>query len=66
MNPTIANLLHYGGGAALIALGLLGMSPITIPGVHVDSSTCIAAGLAALGLGGKSSNNAAAIAELQK
>lgn len=54
--------LHYGGSAALVLLGLVGMTGMHIPGVQVDPMTCIVTGLAAFGIGAKADQALKAIA----
>lgn len=47
------DILHYGGGGLLLVAGAFAPIINDIPGVHVDSATCIVTGLAALGIGAK-------------
>lgn len=56
------DVLHYGGAAALVGLGLIGMTGLHIPGVQVDPMTCIVTGLAAFGIGAKADAALKAIA----
>lgn len=54
MRDTIQHVLHYGCGAATVALGFLAELGFSFPGVEVSSPTVtIISGLAMLGIGGK-------------
>lgn len=49
-NVSWKDVLHYGASGVLVLIGILGMTGAQLPGVSIDPSAAIAAGLSGLGI----------------